>query len=54
MMNNFKLNIVNSLVVAGLVAASMAMPMLAAELAQTPSSHQTPVTAQTADSDTIR
>lgn len=49
MMNNFKVNIVNSLVVTGLVAASMMMPILAAELAQMPSTpHQTPVAAQTA------
>ncbi|MGB7755122.1 MAG: hypothetical protein WBL23_03565 [Salinisphaera sp.] len=54
-MNTFKLNIVNSLVVTGLVAASMMMPILAAELAQAPTSaHQAPVAAPTAGANTIR
>lgn len=34
-MNTFKLNIANSLVVAGLVAISMCMPVVAANLANT-------------------
>lgn len=54
MMNTFKLNVVNSLVVTGLVAASMMMPIVAAELAQAPSAHQTPAAAQTAGAEAIR
>lgn len=54
MMNTFKLNIVNSLVVTGLVAASMMMPIVAAELAQAPSTHSAPTAAQTADANAIR
>ncbi|HET7313580.1 hypothetical protein [Salinisphaera sp.] len=54
-MNTFKLNIVNSLVVAGLVAASMAMPIVAAELAQAPGAQNSaPVAAQIDDADAIR
>ncbi|WP_158583464.1 hypothetical protein [Salinisphaera sp. Q1T1-3] len=40
-MNTVKLNIVNSIVVVGLVAAAMAMPLVAANLAQTQSVAQT-------------
>ena len=55
MMNTFKLNIVNGLVVTGLVAASMMMPIVAAELAHTPTTQQSaPAAAQTTDADTIR
>lgn len=55
MMNTFKLNIVNSLVVTGLVAASMAMPIVAAELAQSPSAQQaTPATVQSTGANAIR
>lgn len=54
MMNTFKLNVVNSLVVVGLVAASMAMPIVAAELAQAPSAHQATPAAAQSDANAIR
>ncbi len=54
MMNTFKLNIVNSLVVTGLVAASMMMPIVAAELAQAPSGQQAPAAVQTTGTHAIR
>ena len=54
MMDTFKLNIVNSLVVTGLVAASMMMPIVAAELSQAPSNHSVPAAAQTTGVKPIR
>ena len=48
-MNNVKLNVVNALVVLGLVAASMAMPLVAANLADSQSVSQTTLTQGSTD-----
>jgi len=48
-MNNVKLNVVNALVVLGLVAASMAMPLVAANLADSQSVSQTTITQSSTD-----
>lgn len=45
MMNTFKLNVVNSLVVTGLVVVSMVMPLVAADLAHMPSTQHAAVVA---------
>lgn len=48
-MNNFKLNVVNSVVVVGLIAASMLMPLVAADLAQSQSAQPAAVKTVPAD-----